>query len=227
MVTTLGTEIYPVWFFSPTDFLCLLLGMGIFLRNSISFLFFSWLLHKTKELIHKLKLNQPKFVVILLWKNQSHLKKKKKTKKNPQPNQLTTAWLGQRKQQFRAHSDTLFPVFPVLWVRIMAWKQTIRQRQTRGLRSLSQSQQGCQHSTAGWPGICRWFHWLDPCSKSPVTTLSSLSGALKVPVSKHRKQLAAENAARATQKWPRRRLHPVQAGRTLWHCYVFCPLFQC
>lgn len=46
------------------------------------------------------------------------------------PNQLTTAWLGQEKQEeAKAHSNTVIPLFPVLWVRIMPWKQTIRQRQ--------------------------------------------------------------------------------------------------
>lgn len=212
--------------FFPNRFSLLIIRNGDFFTQFNLVSIFLMVTTQNKRANPQAKIKSAKICCDFIMEESESFKKKKKTKKKTQPNQLTTAWLGQRKQQFRAHSDALFPVFPVLWVRIMAWKQTIRQRQTRGLRSLSQSQQGCQHSTAGWPGICRWFHWLDPCSKSPVTTPSSLSGALKVPVSKHRKQLAAENAARATQKWPWRRLHPVQAGRTLWHCYVFCPLFQ-
>lgn len=72
----------------------------------------------------------------------------------------------QEQQKAKAHSNTLISLPLALQVRIMPWKQTIRQWQTWGLRSLGQSQTGCQNSTAGWPRLCRWFHWLGPHSKA-------------------------------------------------------------
>lgn len=84
--------------------------------------------------------------------------------------------------------------FPLLWLRIKPWKQTIRQWQTWGFRSLGQSQKGCQLSTAGWPRICTWFQWLDPSSKAfPPFPHSKVDcpGPKGLSV-KTRKQLAVE-----------------------------------
>lgn len=98
---------------------------------------------------------------------------------------------GQEEAKAKAQSNTLIPQFPVLWVRIMLWKQTIRQRQMQDLRSVSQAQKTCQHSTAGWPRIYRWFHWSGPPLKGPFTILSSLSRAQRFGC-QTQKQLAAE-----------------------------------
>lgn len=97
---------------------------------------------------------------------------------------------GQEEAKAKAQSNTLIPLFPVLWVRIMPWKQTIRQRQTQDLWSVSQAQKAANTpQLAGLESTDDFIGWAP--LKGPFTILSSLSRAQRFGC-QTQKQLEAE-----------------------------------
>lgn len=106
--------------------------------------------------------------------------------------QLTAAWLGQRKQkkkkEKRIHSTQQHSVPNVS--RPVA--------QNNGMEAYHQAaallgpliswpvwKKFCQHCTAGWPGIWRWFHRLDSCTKLLYRHSKCIVRGPNARVSKH------------------------------------------
>lgn len=142
--------------------------------------------------------------------------------------QLTAAWLGQRKQKKkkkRIHSTQQHSVPNVS--RPVAQKNGMEAYHQAAallgpLISWPVWKKFCQHCTAGWPGIWRWFHWLDACTKFLHHHSKCIVHRTKCASVKTLKQLAAEILQ---QPWWW--LHPVPAGRTFWHGHNLCPLVKC
>lgn len=115
------------------------------------------------------------------------------------------------------HTATLCShCFPVPWLRIMAWKRTIRQRQTRGGLQISGPVPGpaCQHCTAGRAGICTHRR-----SAASLKSLPCHHLQLHCPPAGPRrsdKRQNTENSWRQERRLTRvtlqRRLHPVRGG---------------
>lgn len=131
--------------------------------------------------------------------------------------------VGPEAAKAKLHSYTLIP--PVLWIRIMPWKQTIGQRKTPGLRSLSQCQKRLPTLHSWLAQILLMISLVRLLLKSPVAIVSSLSRAQRFRC-QNTETAGKRKKTRTAQNWPWWWLHPVRAGRTLWPCYGFCTFIQ-
>lgn len=121
-------------------------------------------------------------------------------------------------QKSMEHSTSL-PNVPVLWVRIMAWRQASGNDKRRASDlSASPKKTANTPQLAGPESADDFIGWA--LLKVPRHHFKFIVQGQKLLRVTTQKQLVAETLQKTTQKWPWWWLHPVQAGRTLWPCFL-------